>query len=399
MFLVALPTILKRPLIKLRDRLRLDGIKRAATVFNVYNRPEPRPRALLHYKTEPIYDPRVASQYRHTNSWEILELTRILDDLGFTVDVVDRVERKWLPSDRYNVVIGNASGNSGQRYPEYCAATPSAKHVFYGTGPHPVEANRLVIERYDALEDRTGVKGKPMRVMDKVNMPACMANTDAILTIDGNGFTRSTYEPEGKPIETFTSSTSPELAFDRNWLESRRLDSFLCFAGNGFIAKGVDLAVEAFLESPELRLTVAGPGDDRAFWHVYGERIKKAPNIDYVGFLDVAGPVYAELVKTHAWSLLPSTAEGLCTSVATTMRSGLVPVVTHETSVATGDFGVLLPSDPVEINNGLPQTIKALSKTNISEYRQRAISSAEASNAYTQQAFQNSIRQAFDVLL
>ena len=351
------------------------------------------------YKTAPFYDPMSAVEYRHTNSWEILELSQILDRMGYRVDVVDRAERKWIPEDDYQLFIGNASGNSGQRYPIYCRATPTAHHMLYATGPNPDKADVLVIQRYTALEARCGERAEPMRVMDKIDMTEHLLLSDSVLTIDGNGFTSSTYEVGSKPIETFTPSTSPTLSFDARWLDSRQLNSFLCFAGNGFIAKGVDLVVEAFLALPNHNLTIAGPDNDADFWRIYGERITAAPNIHFAGFLDVDGPRYSELVRTCAWSILPAAAEGVCTSVATTMRSGLVPVVTRETSVDTEDFGTLLTSDPDKLIDELIETIPRLASIDRDDYDRRVEAAVNASRAYTQEAFTKSIERALNSLL
>ena len=368
-------------------------------MFNVNKGLEHWPKALLHYKTTPFFDPMSAVEYVHTNSWEILELSRILTRMGYRVNVVDRSEREWIPADDYSLVIGNASGNSGQRYPVYCEATPSAHHLLFATGPNPDVADRLVIERYVALEARSGRSATPMRVMDKIDISRNLSLSDSVVTIDGNGFTRSTYEGSGLPVETFTPSTSPSLSYDPSWIDSRDLDSFLCFAGNGFIAKGVDIVVECFLKLPEYNVTIAGPADDLDFWEIYGDRISQAPNIRFVGFLDVNGSEYAELIRTHAWSLLPAAAEGVCTSVATTMRGGLVPVVTRETSVNTGDFGTLIPSDTEEMVDNLVDIVSGLASTNMDEYRRRVEATVEASNAYTQEAFSISVERAFRNIL
>jgi glycosyltransferase involved in cell wall biosynthesis len=374
-------------------------------MFNVGERPDDWPRALMLYKTEPFFYPESAVDYRHTNSWEILELSRILDQLGYRVDVVDRSEREWTPADEYALVVGNASGNSGQRYPFYCEATPSAHHVLYATGPNPTLADELVLNRYLALERRQVSAGgyeadfAPMRVMDKIDMAVNLKLSESIVTIDGNGFTRESYEVGGKPIQTFTPSTSPALEFDQSWVNSRDLSSFLCFAGNGFIAKGVDLVVEAFLMLPDYKVTIAGPDTDSDFWRIYGDRIAASPNIDYVGFLDVNGARYAELIRSHSWSLLPSAAEGVCTSVATTMRSGLVPIVTRETAVNTGNFGTLLPSGPTEIIDSLVELIPQLATMELAVYNARVEATVGASLAYTQDAFTESVKSALERLL
>ena len=43
------------------------------------------------------------------------------------------------------------------------------------------------------------------------------------------------------------------------------MTNFLCFAGNGFICKGVDVLIEAFLQTPDLNLSICGPNTEKAF--------------------------------------------------------------------------------------------------------------------------------------
>ena len=57
--------------------------------------------------------------------------------------------------------------------------------------------------------------------------------------------------PYKKPIFNFYPSISPKVKYNKNWFKSRDRGSFLCFAGNGFICKGVDLVIDAFLLNPE----------------------------------------------------------------------------------------------------------------------------------------------------
>ena len=96
-------------------------ILRRRVVFNVFDSPQTWPKALLHYKTDPLFNPRLSRNYAHPNNWELMEICRLLNQAGFRVDVVDRSEREWIPDDSYSLVISAAAGNSGQRYPFYAS--------------------------------------------------------------------------------------------------------------------------------------------------------------------------------------------------------------------------------------------------------------------------------------
>jgi glycosyltransferase involved in cell wall biosynthesis len=271
--------------------------------------------------------------------------------------------------------------------------------VFYSRGPQVEVANQLVLDRYASLKERTGVDGSKMRVMDKVDIEASMLMTDSILTIDSNGFAKSTYGSSGKPIKTWLPPVSQRAQLNRESLQDRDKRNFFCFAGNGFIAKGVDLVVEAFLKMPELNLTIAGPPSDLLFWKIYGERISQAPNITFVGFLEVGGPEYVRICRTHSWSVLPAAAEGVCTSVATTMRSGLLPIVTFGTAVVTGDFGFLLPDRPGEIIKSLQSLCPELSVWDDDDYESRVDRLLIAAESYSEDSYLSSVTKSLRGIL
>ena len=113
---------------------------RRRVVYNVCDAPSGWPKALLHYKTEPLFNPLLVKRYVHTNNWEIVEICKILHHAGFQVDVVDRSEREWLPEDEYSLLIGSGSGRAGWRYPYYASKTPGALRVLYATSS---EAERV----------------------------------------------------------------------------------------------------------------------------------------------------------------------------------------------------------------------------------------------------------------
>ena len=327
-------------------------VLRRPVVYNVCDAPSGWPKALLHYKTEPLFNPLLVKRYIHTNNWEIVEICRVLHYAGFQVDVVDRSEKEWVPEDEYSLFIGSGSSGSGWRYPCYASETPSALRIFYAANAEAERAKAQVLARYEAFEARTGIHASPMRVPDSVDIEASMSLTDAIICLDINGYSSGSYERFNLPTYKIVPSTSPAVRFDPVWRSSRNSKSFLCFSGNGFIAKGVDVLVEAFVGIPDRTLHIAGPRDDVAFWEAYGEVIESCPNIIYEGFLDVRGRKFNELCGECSFVILPSSSEAACTSVATAMRAGLVPITTYETGVDDGNVGFLLPSDNKKLDWG-----------------------------------------------
>lgn len=367
-------------------------------VKNVFGAPAGSKRALILYKTSPFFYASEVRDYSHTNSWEIVEICRIVAGMGYAVDVVDRTETEWLPEDEYELFIGIGAGNSGQRYPEY-AERIAGLRVLYAAGPEPEFANRLVLERYEAFHGRTGIDAAPMRVMDRVDVDRNIASTDAILNLDSNGFSSESWSKFGLPVHTLFPSTSPDIAFDSGWFDSRDRKKFLCFAGNGFIAKGVDLVVEAMAPMEEYTLHIAGPPDDVGFWAAYGDLIESSPNIHYEGFLPVTGERFRELCGTCSYVILPSTAEASSTAIATAMRCGLVPVTTYETSIELGDFGYLLPSDVTSLPDEIQSAVRELGAIDSASYRARVEGTLISADRYTQASFTATFTEALSSAL
>jgi hypothetical protein len=70
-------------------------------------------RALLYYKTDSLVFRSVANNPSHVNHWEIIEIVRVLNRLGFVVDVIDRTvkpETIEKVEDKYKVFIGIGAG-------------------------------------------------------------------------------------------------------------------------------------------------------------------------------------------------------------------------------------------------------------------------------------------------
>jgi glycosyltransferase involved in cell wall biosynthesis len=353
-------------------------------------------RVLLHYKTDSFANARLAETYAHTNFWEVIELVRILNSYGFEVDVLDRSHHSWKPEgDIYDLVISNASGNSGQYFIQFAPLLPRAKKIFYALGPAPDIANTLVLGRYARHTDIP-----PMRVMDKADLPACMALTDYIFCLDDNGFSTQSYARENKPIFRISPSLSPRCHFDPEFIKTRDTKNFLCFTGDGFIAKGVDLLVEAMEDLPkDFHLYIAGPPSEQAFFEKYNAKIEQLGNIHYVGFLEIGSPAHLDLVKKCAYVILPTAAEGLATSVATSMKFGMVPILTFECGVDASSCGFYCSSHVPEMVSSLRALMQSCATLSPQEYKEKVYKTVEKSAEYGQSAFTQSWNRALSSIL
>lgn len=351
-------------------------------------------RALLYYKTEPFTNQRALNSYNHTNLWEITEMVAIMNHFGFAVDVVDRSADNFSPENIYHLYIGLGSGNSGKHFAEYAQKLPDAIKILYATGTDPTKREGLGLQVYEMFHKRTGIYAAPMRIFDKADFNEFINYTDYIFCIgEKNVFSYMSYKKYGKPVLSITPGTSPDIQFSPAWLKSRKRNQFLCFAGNGFIHKGVDVILEAFLCMPELNLIICGPDSEKAFFDAYGKKIVDSPNIRYEGFVKIGGEKFEEICSKCSFTILYSSSEGAATSVATTMRAGLVPIINPESSINVDDFGFLMTNKEDRIEDILVTVRKASTMTD-KEYVQRVYSTLLASLKYTQSAFTISFTKA-----
>ena len=168
------------------------------------------------------------------------------------------------------------------------------------------------------------------------------------LTVLGNQSTIDTLAYAGKPCYRIPLSTTAEFPWDdaKDFTTTRK--RFVWFGSGGMVHKGLDLVLEAFAATPELQLTVCGPVErEPDFADFYRRELYETPNIRTVGWVDVAGAEFAEIVRSSAALVYPSCSEGCAGSVVTSLHAGLIPLISRESGVDVGDFGHIYPRSTV----------------------------------------------------
>jgi hypothetical protein len=357
-------------------------------------------QALLYYKTEPFVMPWKVRDYRHTNLWEIVEIVHILNRYGYVVDVVDRDAKHFAPKDVYDLFLGLGAGHSGKRFSQYAKKMPRAAKILIAAGPEPRLSNKLVQEQYARFNARHSCEIPAMRLTEGIDFESFAADTDYFMSIgEQHTFCPQSYMALGKPVLNYLPSTSPAIRFLPEWLETRSRRAFLCFAGDGFICKGVDVVVDAFAAMPDVEVYVCGPRSEPAFFEVLKGKLATSPNIRYEGFIKIGGPRFEELAAHCSYVVFPSSAEGCATSIATVLRVGLLPVVTRETGIDVGQFGIYIDG---EKENLVDETMCACRKAiqiSDAEYRQRVWGCLKDSSKYTQASFTDSFEKAILTVL
>ena len=172
-------------------------------------------------------------------------------------------------------------------------------------------------------------------------------------------------------------------------LKSKKsLNNFICFAGNGFIVKGVDLVVDIFLELPHFNLEIYGPNTDSLFFDHYSDKINNSPNIKYRGFIDVSSKEFENVCKRNSFQIFLSCSEGMATSVLTCMRYGIIPIVTYETSIDVDKFGFLVnEDDPLKIKVKAKEYIQTASQMDSKEFEWRRQKTIEYGNRFSAEKY------------
>ncbi len=349
--------------------------------------------ALLYYKTDPLIIKSLAKDYTHTNYWEVVEMVRIFNKLGYSVDIIDRTAdpTKLDIADKYDIFLGIGAGDSGRFFGDIAAKVSSALKIFYAMGPEPVLSNELIKKRYHYFHERhQGLNLEMRRMITKVDMGRSMKYTDVIF-INGNEFTRNSYQKLGKDIYRVFSSSHPGLKTSYEDFNNKSQKKFLYFGGNGNIVKGLDLAIEVFEKLPELELYICAPDYEEEFNKIYSPIIKRARNIHFLGFIKVGGKLFNRVTAECGYVILPSCSEGCATSVTTCMRRGLVPIITRETGLDVGDFGYLIKDVKTD---ALRKQIIEISNEPKIEFIARGARTYAESSKYTQENFSKSFKES-----
>ena len=359
----------------------------------------PAGSAALYYKTEPLFMSNV-NQYVHVNNWMILEMLKILTSQGYLVDLIDRNCHDWAPKKTYDIFLGLGVGNAGKNFTRHATLSGAPKKVLLAMGP--ARFDDLVRERYDKFYKRTGVYAPPMRLSgdltdDKLN--EIIETTDFIFNAgEENSLAYKSFLKYGKPVLNIYPPCSPAVTFDPSWLHTRDINSFLCFSGNGFICKGVDLVVESFLDTPEKDLHICGPQTEKAFFQHYGPMIDAAPNIHYHGFITPGGPQFNQLVAKCSYVVFHSAAESCATSVTTAMKAGLVPIINKWTSINIDEACIEISEDGDLVKN-ITDTVDAATRLNSEEYQRKVALTLERSELFSEKSFSESFTKALNYVL
>ena len=319
----------------------------------IYNIGEPSPRghlkvtgqakrALLSYITTPFrLSPDDPHDVQFSNIGIARSIVRVLNELGYIVDVIEWTDTKFLPCKHYNLFMGHG-GHNFERIARNLS--PETVKIYFSTGIYWKESNQREAERFKWLEQRRSVH-LPFDRWIICREEYANKSADGIICL-GNQAAKNSYSKFPLVIN-LNNTTYHDGRYERtkkDFASARR--NFLFFAGSGNVHKGLDLLLEAFVQT-DAHLYICQEISPE-FYKVYRHELEDYPNIHLVRSVPMRSPQFYYLVDRCAFVIYPSCAEGQPGSVVECMHQGLIPVLSREANIDTNDYGITLNTCSIE---------------------------------------------------
>jgi glycosyltransferase involved in cell wall biosynthesis len=348
-------------------------------------------RALVSYITMPFrLRPGHPDHIRFSNNGIARNIVRALNELGYMVDVVEWSDTKFTPKRKYDLFLGHG----GTNFVSLAGQLPAdIAKIYFSSGTYWKHFNDAEEARFAALVQRRGVRLAYDRWIHESEENA-NRTADGIICL-GNEVARETYA-SFPVVRNVNNAAYPEPRNElakKNFGAARR--NFLFFSGGGNVHKGLDLLLEAF-SRVNAHLWICQHIVPE-FWALYRKELEEQPNIHTVGTVPMRSPEYYALADRCAYVIHPSCAEGCVGSVVECMHQGLVPVVSRESTVETGDYGITLKNCSIE---EIARTVEELSQKPAEWCAEKSRATrAAAEQNFSEVAFLKNIRGAFESAL
>jgi len=323
---------------------------------------------------------------KHTNHRESLEIAKIFLKLGYQIDVISKLRSTFIPKKKYTFYINLRTNfkNASRLLNDDCI-----KIVNLDTA-HWSFSNYAAAQRVLDLQNRRQVSLASIRY---ITPNSAIEHCD-YATMKGNDFTLGTYSFANKRI--YKTNTPSHLKYesplDKDFENCKR--NFLWFGSSGFVHKGLDLVLEAFVDLPNYNLTVCGPiQEDEDFKKEYHKELFNTPNIVTKGWVDIESKEFADIINNSVAIVFPSCAEACNGGVITCMQAGIIPIVNQETGIdLETEFGILLKESSKEEIKEKVREISKLSAGNLSSMTRNAWSHVRTNHSVS--AFHDNYKEA-----
>jgi glycosyltransferase involved in cell wall biosynthesis len=299
-------------------------------------------QALFSYIVHPFSIPRDDPRFLgHNNIWYTHEIVRVLNRMGYRVDVIDYQDTSFTPQYSYDLFLGHG----GVNFSKIAQALPdSCSKVFFSTCAYWQFHNQQERSRFVQLKQRRGVD-LPLDRYIYNGEDEALSLADGLIGL-GNDFTRSTFAISHNII-MINNAALYDDTFDwcnKDYQEGRM--HFLYYAGRGNVHKGLDLLLEAFtgMQQHLWICTLIEP----KFKRIYQKELLETSNIHLVGRIKPRSRDFYRLMRLCNFCILPSASEGGAQSVVECINQGLIPLISKECGLDVEDFGSIIEPCTIE---------------------------------------------------
>ena len=259
----------------------------------------------------------------HQNSWQVIELAKVISRYGYNVDVIDYNYNKSNFNKKYDLLI-DLHPRDNAVYNQFLKV--NCIKIAYLTGSNTSFSNEVEKKRIREVYDRRKVNLLPRRQAPLISKRIESYNAAFFI---GNKYNLKTYAEFKMPPVYFIKNTGYEFNFSN---EKRNAKNFMFLGSVGQVHKGLDLLLEIFAyRCKDCDLYVcSGFKNETDFCEVYKNELYHTSNIHSVGFVDIKGEAFKELAEKCAYMIMPSCSEANAGSVLTAMSAGIVPIVSRE---------------------------------------------------------------------
>jgi hypothetical protein len=348
-----LPNMLKKFIVSYLNQRKIE---------NYFRKNHPK-NALLSYIVRPF----IKDSFSHTNYYEARTWAKVLDELGYNVDIINYDNTRNIDLSKYDLICG--FGDVFQRYFE--GNYNNSKTIYYATGMHVCHQNNATLARVKDVYSKKGVwLAKSARFVEKTWTHQTTL-VDGIIAL-GNEVCADSYRkyydgPVYSLLAPFYQTQNGEQIIKKRDISSMK--HFLWFGSSGLIHKGLDLCLEYFSQNKDMFLHICGPIDNEPdFMATYKKELFATSNIQMHGFIDIQSKEFETILSKCSFVIFPSCSEGGSPSVLTAIgNGGLIPIITKETTIETG-HQIWIDSFDYE---GIDKAIKQSQKLSFKEIKEK----------------------------
>ena len=326
--------------------------------------------AFLYYKF-------IDSQFfKHTNNQEIKIIIETLNELSFTVFLVDRscykIPKRYLKKS-VDLLIG-ADGYGGVRYYfEHLENIQPLRNILIMTKLPPSIAfkrlNQRKFHRQKYLNNNEDYYRNISRTeIEKYNTK--INKVDKILFPDfNNAGIKEEFLELGNKVETLNWSTLEFLKKKRRGRFPQK--EFICMCGSDHLLKGIDYLIEIFGQLP-YKVHILSP-DKKNILKMMGD--KKFNNIFCYDFVNLQSDNFDKIIGKCDYAVDFSCAEACPTSLLNLMKIGLVPIIDVNAFPINLKFGLtmdLINNDLKVSRELIVRFVENMTKSKYTEYSNQA---------------------------